>query len=474
MLLGSLFQCLASLSHRPSSTSSSSKFCFILVFCVFFSTKDGTDGSNLADFIELSNGCVCCTVKDSLVETLENLLAKRIDLDYVIIEASGMADPGPVASIFWLDKALESRIRLDGIVTCVDARNISFQLESTSSSFTPVVANAHHSMLVDGGSGGGDEAARQIAFADRIIVNKVDLLQPSHSHNYATNKNVTTNIETVLCQIQSINPSAPIKTAMYSKISDLDWILDINCFDAARVRDIESAFQQSALQSSMVVMQDNLTTISDLKCGNPLCIVDHTLSDSFCGLCNEPSPSLVQHQHTNAVGTIALFRRGSADLHKINTWLASVLWPDQDESDKVVRARLEEDLKNNPSIKSNTTQPTHGKKQNIYRLKGVISIGHALDDTARNVIPGTNDWVDDGLAAGLVSLDDGLDKRRFIVQAVNDLWDILPASQNLHWGANETRCCKIVVIGKWLDEGKLQKGFQDCFLNTEQAVATKK
>ena len=96
--------------------------------------RDGADGSNLADFIELPNGCVCCTVKDSLVSTLEGLLARRTDLDYVIVEASGMADPGPVASIFWLDDALESRLRLDGIVTCVDAKNIRFQLEDTSSS----------------------------------------------------------------------------------------------------------------------------------------------------------------------------------------------------------------------------------------------------------------------------------------------------------------------------------------------------
>jgi hypothetical protein len=59
-------------------------------------------------------------------------------------------------------------------------------------------------------------------------------------------------------------------------------------------------------------------------------------------------------------------------------------------------------------------------------------------------------------------LEDGLDQRRYIAQAVNDLWDIIPASDNLHWNENDTRCCKI-VIGKWLDEIKLRQEFDSCF-----------
>ena len=114
----------------------------------------------------LQNGCVCCTVKDSLVEALEALLTPRADMHYVIIEASGMADPGPVAFIFWLDEALGSRIRLDGIVTCVDAKNIGSHLEFTSS--VPMGDSTGDRSSQDGG---GDKAARQIAFADRIIVN---------------------------------------------------------------------------------------------------------------------------------------------------------------------------------------------------------------------------------------------------------------------------------------------------------------
>ena len=208
------------------------------------------------------------TVKDSLVETLESLLAKRTDLDYIIIECSGMADPGPVASVFWLDDALESRIRLDGVVTLVDAKNILHELQSTSST-----SSSHG----DDGDG-GDEAARQIAYADRIIVNKIDLLEQNNESN-----GDSYTIQTVLDKIKEINPTASMRQTTFSKIDTIDWIIDANCFDAERVRDVEVAFQQS--------LPNNAT----YGCFNPKCTVDHTAME-FCGLC-EPDTSSSPHTH---------------------------------------------------------------------------------------------------------------------------------------------------------------------------------
>ena len=89
---------------------------------------------------------------------------KRQDLDYILIEASGMANPGPIASVFWLDDALESRLKLDGIVTLVDGVHILDQLKST------------------------EEAAQQIAFADRIVLNKIDLLEQQEDAGVAQSK----------------------------------------------------------------------------------------------------------------------------------------------------------------------------------------------------------------------------------------------------------------------------------------------
>ena len=244
------------------------------------------DLAHIMSYIHISLSFqVCCTVKDSLVETLENLLSKRTDLDYVIIEASGMADPGPVASIFWLDEALNSRIQLDGIVTCVDAINIGDQLVYTSSSSssmsktTPTITKSEMSSEDKGQ--GGDEAARQIAFADRIIVNKVDLLskqQQKQHENKDSTAAKTTSIESVIQQIKSINPTAPIKTTTYSKIDNIDWLLDANCFDAERVKDVESAFQQSFVEGGS----------TRFSCNDPLCNENHLTQPQalFCGFCS--------------------------------------------------------------------------------------------------------------------------------------------------------------------------------------------
>ena len=441
------------------------------------------DLAHIMSYIHISLSFqVCCTVKDSLVETLENLLSKRTDLDYVIIEASGMADPGPVASIFWLDEALNSRIQLDGIVTCVDAINIGDQLVYTSSSSssmsktTPTITKSEMSSEDKGQ--GGDEAARQIAFADRIIVNKVDLLskqQQKQHENKDSTAAKTTSIESVIQQIKSINPTAPIKTTTYSKIDNIDWLLDANCFDAERVKDVESAFQQSFVEGGS----------TRFSCNDPLCNENHLTQPQamFCGLCSEssPPPPLLsdttrnrQHQHTNAVGTIALFGRGSMDLHKVNSWLASILWPNQDESDKVLRARLENDLESSGGGGGDTNSRTEQKRQQkIYRMKGILSVKHAVDDITGEIIPQSNDWVDDGLETGLVissEADAGLDKRRYVLQCVNDLWDVLPASDNLCWDDNDTRCCKVIVIGKWLNEDELQYGFDQCFHKADECV----
>ena len=350
-----------------------------------------------------------------------------------------MADPGPVASVFWLDDALESRIRLDGVVTLVDANNILYQLQSTSST-----SSSHG----DDGDG-GDEAARQIAYADRIIVNKIDLLEQS----IKSNGDLYT-IQTVLDKIKEINPTASMRQTTFSKIDTIDWIIDANCFDAERVRDVEVAFQQP--------LPNNAT----FGCFDPKCTVDHTAME-FCGLC-EPdtssSPPLVTqpHQHTNTIGTIALFNIGSIDLHKLNSWLASILWPNQDEKDGVLRARLEESLRKDPKTPPLKVISTESDGSIIYRVKGVVSVKHSIDSTGNVVHVPNSDIDDEGWSSSFINKFNGLDNRRYILQAVHDLWDTNP-SENLFWDPNDTRCCKVIVIGKRLDEKALQDGFLKCF-----------
>jgi G3E family GTPase len=319
-----------------------------------------------------------------------------------------MADPGPVASVFWLDDI--SRLRLDGIVGVVDAKNILKQLEDTASV-----------------NGGGEEAARQIGFADRILVNKIDLVDRE-------------NIHSVLEAITSINPTAPTLLTTFSTMEDLNWVLDTQCFDPERVRDVEATYEQ------LVRGKCNLQCMCSMQ---------------YCRVCNSGDNgedtasatiemSNLQHRHTSAISTIALFNIGSLDLHKLNSWLASILWPNQDEMDSVLRAKLEQ-IDDNERIETNNPS-RDGEQQYIYRIKGVVSISRSSNQ------------LDDENSTEYICLESGLDRRRYIVQAVNDIWDVTPASDSLCWKEEETRCCKIVVIGKWLDEERLRKEFEECFI----------
>ena len=121
---------------------------------------DNPNGETVVDedWVEMNNGCVCCTVKGSLIQTIDSLLEKRLAsgsrFDFILLETTGLADPGPVAQELWVDDELleEDSAVLDAVVTLVDASNVVSQLRETR------------------------EASLQIAFADTLVLNKTDLV----------------------------------------------------------------------------------------------------------------------------------------------------------------------------------------------------------------------------------------------------------------------------------------------------------
>ena len=106
--------------------------------------------------MELENGCICCSSKTDMVKALETLVQQRDHFDYILIETTGLANPGPVATALWTDEQLESTVCLDAIVTVADARNVRRQLEEPPAE-----------------GGGANEAQQQVAFADVVLLNKV-------------------------------------------------------------------------------------------------------------------------------------------------------------------------------------------------------------------------------------------------------------------------------------------------------------
>ena len=158
------------------------------------------------EIIEMLNGCVCCTVRQDLIAVLKKLAVRiaagALKLDGVVIETTGMADPAPVAQTFLVDDSIRNSFRIDGIVTLVDAKHVEQHLDEKKP------------------EGVVNEAEAQAAFADRLLLNKADLVSED-------------DLERVENRLRAINPVAPILRCTNANVS-VESVLNIDGFDLAR------------------------------------------------------------------------------------------------------------------------------------------------------------------------------------------------------------------------------------------------
>ncbi|XP_035947730.2 putative COBW domain-containing protein 7 isoform X3 [Halichoerus grypus] len=157
-------------------------------------------GELYEEWLELRNGCLCCSVKDNGLRAIENLMQKKGKFDYILLETTGLADPGAVASMFWVDAELGVDIYLDGIITVVDSKYGLKHLEEEKP------------------DGLINEASRQVALADIIIINKTDLVSEEDLSKLRTT-------------IRSINGLGKILETQRSRV-DLSNVLDLHAFDS--------------------------------------------------------------------------------------------------------------------------------------------------------------------------------------------------------------------------------------------------
>ena len=161
--------------------------------------------------VEMNNGCICCTVRGDLVRILGDLHARRtageIDFERVVIETTGMADPGPVAQTFFVDDEIAQNYLLDAVITVVDARHGDQQL------------NEHK------------EAQEQVGFADRILMSKTDLVDEDTARRLRE-------------RIGRMNPRAPVRSVHFGD-APIAEILDIRGFNLNAVLEIDPKFLES-------------------------------------------------------------------------------------------------------------------------------------------------------------------------------------------------------------------------------------
>jgi G3E family GTPase len=191
------------------------------------------------EIFEMNNGCICCTVRGDLIRIISKLVRRRDQFDRLVIETTGLADPAPIIQTFFVDEDVQNLTYLDAVVTVVDAKHISQHWDA-------------------------DEAVEQIAFADRILLNKIDLISAEE-------------LDLLEQRIRQMNAMAKIYRTQNSEV-DLDQILGVNAFDLDRALEIDPAF-----------------------------------------LGEEP------HVHDETVGSISLVADGSIDVAKLNIWISELL-----------------------------------------------------------------------------------------------------------------------------------------------------
>ena len=200
------------------------------------------------DIFEMNNGCICCTVRGDLIRILSKLFRRGTKLDGIIIETTGLADPGPVAQTFFMDESIKEFARLDGIVTLVDAKHIEQHLDEEKP------------------EGAENESVEQIAFADRILLNKIDLV-PDESA-----------LARVEARIRAINKYAPIMRCQNATVG-MENVINLKAFELQRVLEMDPEFL---------------------------------------------SPDAT-HEHDDTVYSVGFEQEGDLNMERTNTWIAKLL-----------------------------------------------------------------------------------------------------------------------------------------------------
>ena len=162
------------------------------------------------EVIEVMNGCICCTVRGDLVVALKKLWGKISQFDAIIIETTGLADPAPVAQTFFVDDEIAAKFSLDGIITVCDSKHIISRLDDEKP------------------EGVENEAEEQLAFADRILLNKIDLVEKAE-------------LGAIEERIRKVNPSADIFRCEKSQV-DPKSLIGIQAFSLERTLEMDPEF----------------------------------------------------------------------------------------------------------------------------------------------------------------------------------------------------------------------------------------
>jgi len=391
------------------------------------------------EIFEMNNGCICCTVRGDLLRIIKKLIKDKKKFDHIIIETTGLADPAPVAQTFLTDQELYENTVIDSIITIVDAKHISLHIDSSP------------------------EAKEQIAFADIILLNKIDLIKEVE-------------VSKLEEKIKSINKFAKIYRTENTQI-DISKLLDVGSFDLEKVKEVDPSFLE-------IEYPFEYGAIYKLKLGEYDLLFDKGPDESmkiFFSKFSEATEEYLQ----KALNAVAITFSADPKERKENSILEASL-----DLNKLI---LNEKTKFTLSIKEegfySFFTEHHPDEFNIRLLaedsreikpevESAFKPNHSHDDEVSSVgiqVTGEvdpdklNKWLSYLLRnigediyrfKGVLSVKG--EKRRYVFQGVHMLFDSVTDRE---WAEGEEKKSIFVFIGRNLDRNILTQGFLSCKSN---------
>jgi G3E family GTPase len=388
------------------------------------------------EIFEMNNGCICCTVRGDLIRILGNLMKRKNKFDYILIETTGLADPAPVAQTFFVDDEIREAFRLDAIVTLIDARHVWERLDNSS------------------------ECQEQIAFADVILLNKVDLVSPA-------------DLDKLEARLRAMSQTARVYRTRDAEV-DIDRLLNVGAFDLDAKLELDADFlkEESPFEWGGVYPLEvgeyrfHFKPGADREMDFVLFPVANRTDDEFEIARRHASGCFAGESRKISVGdrfTPSLelqsfvFGRNGGDytLH-VSTTTEYGFFTQHAPAEFAMK--LTRDGSAVEPIRSQAFAPGHTHDATVSSV-GIVE--------ERPVDPRKlNKWittllrekgVDIFRMKGILNLK-GLEQR-FIFQGVHMLFD---GKQDRQWRDDESRRSQLIFIGRNLDRDELEEGFRAC------------
>jgi G3E family GTPase len=389
------------------------------------------------EIFEMNNGCICCTVRGDLIRILSNLMKRKDKFDYILIETTGLADPGPVVQTFFMDDELKAKLRVDGIVTLVDARHIVHHIDDAA------------------------EAKEQIAFADVILLNKTDLVEAG-------------DLEALERRITTMNGAAKLYRTQNAQI-DLDAVLNVGGFNLDRAMAIDPLFMepeypfewgglfQLAAGRYELLLSEGPDPAMQLAL-LPAAGLGQAALDAV-----QEQAVLVFSDTEQALDPGALLRPGNA-LYRLNLWQTPLHFTVEistagayalftEHGPDEFNLRLIRDTEPVDAALAHAYKPDHAHDEEVTSV-GIMLAGDLHADKLNRWLSRLlrEQGTDIFRMKGVLSIAG--DARRFVFQGVHMLFDGRP---DRLWGS-APRTNKLIFIGRNLDRAQLNADFRACLV----------